>query len=173
MVANKRIPLSSQVVQMDSEGEPVTGISIEQNFQYATYALFGMQILLIMLLGGCATDNMIGNNNFDNAYQFFTGVEIMMFIGFGYLMTFLKRYGMGAVGLTMLVTVVAMQWGIWTEVRVAALVCARACGTVPTWILTNRGIFRFHFHLNSGSSRCGTKASGPTFPSISAPFPPR
>ena len=39
-----------------------------------------------------------------------------MFVGFGYLMTFLKRYGMGAVGFTMLITVVGLQWGILTEV---------------------------------------------------------
>jgi hypothetical protein len=30
--------------------------------------------------------------------------------------TFLKRYGMGAVGFTMLITVVGLQWGILTEV---------------------------------------------------------
>jgi len=42
----------------------------------------------------------------------------MMFFGFGYLMTFLKRYGMGAVGFTMLLTVVGLQWGILTEVLI-------------------------------------------------------
>jgi hypothetical protein len=171
MVSNKRIPLAAQVVQMDSEGEPVTGISIEQNFQYATWVLFGMQILLILLLGGCATDNMIGNNNFDNAYQFFTGVEIMMFIGFGYLMTFLKRYGMGAVGLTMLVTVVAMQWGIWTEVR-TPLLCVRNSARESLQLDTNRAKFSFSLlSVRSGSSRCGTRACGPTSPSISALSP--
>lgn len=126
---NKRIPLSTQGVQSPMHGssgavqnssanvdDVVPGITIEQNFQYATYLLFGMQILMIILLGTCAKDNFIGNNNFNNYYQYFTGVEIMMFFGFGYLMTFLKRYGMGAVGLTMLVTVLAMEWGIFTEV---------------------------------------------------------
>jgi ammonium transporter Rh len=53
---------------------------------------------------------------FNEVYQMFTGIEIMMFFGFGYLMTFLKRYGMGAVGFTMLITVVGLQWGILTEV---------------------------------------------------------
>ena len=97
--------------------EPIVGLTIEQNFTYATYALFAMQILMIFLLGGCAKDSFISDVNFASNYNFFTGVEIMMFIGFGYLMTFLKRYGMGAVGLTMLVTVVALQWGVFTEVR--------------------------------------------------------
>ncbi len=38
-----------------------------------------------------------------------------MFIGFGYLMTFLKEYGMGAVGYTMMITVVGIQWALFTE----------------------------------------------------------
>lgn len=32
------------------------------------------------------------------------------FIGFGYLMTFMKTYGLGAVGFTMLLTAMALQW---------------------------------------------------------------
>ena len=38
-----------------------------------------------------------------------------MFIGFGYLMTFLKEYGIGAIGLTMMITVVGMQWSLFTD----------------------------------------------------------
>lgn len=45
----------------------------------------------------------------------FIGVEIMMFVGFGYLMTFLKWYGLGAVGLTMMITAVGLQWSLFTE----------------------------------------------------------
>jgi ammonium transporter Rh len=39
----------------------------------------------------------------------------MMFIGFGYLMTFMKEYGIGAIGLTFMITVVGMQWALFTE----------------------------------------------------------
>jgi len=45
----------------------------------------------------------------------FIGVEIMMFIGFGYLMTFLKWYGLGAVGFTMLITAVGLQWYLFCD----------------------------------------------------------
>ena len=54
----------------------------------------------------------------------FTGIEIMMFFGFGYLMTFLKRYGMGAVGFTMLITVIGIQWGVLVEVSCDTSVCS-------------------------------------------------
>jgi len=46
-------------------------------------------------------------------YNNYLGVTLMMFIGFGYLMTFLRRYGLGALGLTMFITCLGMQWGIW------------------------------------------------------------
>jgi ammonium transporter Rh len=45
----------------------------------------------------------------------FIGVEIMMFIGFGYLMTFLKWYGLGAVGFTMMITAVGLQYYVFAE----------------------------------------------------------
>jgi hypothetical protein len=44
-------------------------------------------------------------------------IMAMLLLGYGYLMTFLKSYGLGAVGFAMLLTVLAMQlksWhGIW------------------------------------------------------------
>ena len=38
----------------------------------------------------------------------------MIFVGFGFLMTFLKRYGFGSVGLNMLVAALVLQWGTLT-----------------------------------------------------------
>ena len=34
----------------------------------------------------------------------------MIFIGFGYLMTFLKRYGFSSVGFNLLVAALVIQW---------------------------------------------------------------
>lgn len=43
----------------------------------------------------------------------------MMFIGFGFLMTFLKRYGYGAVGLNFIIAAFVLEWSIlvrgWLE----------------------------------------------------------
>jgi ammonium transporter Rh len=39
-------------------------------------------------------------------------IQMMLFLGFGYLMTFLRRFGYGALVLTMGVIVVSVEWGI-------------------------------------------------------------
>ena len=39
----------------------------------------------------------------------------MMYIGFGYLMTFLRRNGFAAVGMTFMVSAVVMEWGILVQ----------------------------------------------------------
>jgi len=44
----------------------------------------------------------------------FQDIHVMMFIGFGFLMTFLKRYGFGSVGLNMLVAALVLQWATLT-----------------------------------------------------------
>ena len=108
----------NNVIAVDEiQKAPAAGLPIAQSFRFATMLLFGFQILMILLLGTCGRDSYHKNGaDFTNYYNSFSGVSIMMFIGFGYLMTFLKRYGMGAVGLTMLITVVALQWGVWIEV---------------------------------------------------------
>ena len=45
-------------------------------------------------------------------YGMFIHVSIMIFIGFGYLMTFLKRFGYSALGINMLLAVVAWLWNV-------------------------------------------------------------
>lgn len=162
MSAKPRLPSSSgpkkhvPLAQDEEEEAPVVGISIDDNFKWATYILFAWQLLMIILLGSVGRDNFIGNNNFGDVYNMFSGVEIMMFFGFGYLMTFLKRYGMGAVGLTMLITVVATQWGMFTEVRGGNSLLA-----IYLQNLTVKYMFLF---LNSGFSLCGMRVPGHSSP---------
>jgi len=84
-----------------------------------TWLLGTIQVTLIILfatVGGAEIlDPSVAPGTGSQGYNMFIGVEIMMFVGFGYLMTFLKWYGLGAVGLTMMVTAVGLQWSLFTE----------------------------------------------------------
>lgn len=48
-------------------------------------------------------------------YIAFRDIMAMLLLGFGYLMTFLKNYGLGAVGLTMMLSVLSMETNILVE----------------------------------------------------------
>ncbi|KAG7460783.1 hypothetical protein MATL_G00202500 [Megalops atlanticus] len=50
-------------------------------------------------------DNMV-------LYPMFQDVHVMIFIGFGFLMTFLKRYGFSSVGINLLLAAFGLQWGL-------------------------------------------------------------
>ncbi|KAJ8391509.1 hypothetical protein AAFF_G00088310 [Aldrovandia affinis] len=45
-------------------------------------------------------------------YPMFQDVHVMIFIGFGFLMTFLKRYSFSSVGINMLLAGFGLQWGL-------------------------------------------------------------
>ncbi|MGH0187309.1 UNVERIFIED_CONTAM: hypothetical protein FKN15_024304 [Acipenser sinensis] len=49
-------------------------------------------------------------NDFYYRYASFQDVHVMIFIGFGFLMTFLKRYGYGSVGFNFLIASFSLQW---------------------------------------------------------------
>jgi ammonium transporter Rh len=45
-------------------------------------------------------------------YDYFRDVNVMIFIGFAYLMTFLRRYGFSAIGYTLLLSAMVCQWSV-------------------------------------------------------------
>lgn len=54
-------------------------------------------------------------------YVVFRDIMAMLLMGFGFLMTFLKSYGLGAVGFTMILTALSMQANIVIEYAMRAL----------------------------------------------------
>jgi len=53
-----------------------------------------------------SSDQLRGN------YAMFQDVHVMIFVGFGFLMTFLKKYGLSAVSLNMLISALCIQWSM-------------------------------------------------------------
>lgn len=55
-----------------------------------------------------------GSSNYDNDFYYrypsFQDVHVMIFIGFGFLMTFLQRYGFSSVGFNFLIAAFSLQW---------------------------------------------------------------
>lgn len=93
------------------------------------FLLFLIEIILIVLMGTLTTygpeanANLLKNHSEDDEnvhdkeprsdplriYPMYQDVHVMIWIGFGFLMTFLKRYGQSAVGLTFLLAAVLVQ----------------------------------------------------------------
>ncbi|KAF6735576.1 Ammonium transporter Rh type C 1 [Oryzias melastigma] len=51
-------------------------------------------------------------NDFYYRYPSFQDVHVMIFVGFGFLMTFLKRYSFGGVGFNFLIAAFGLQWAL-------------------------------------------------------------
>lgn len=97
---------------------------VPKNFKIIAAAF---QLVLIFLYVGFAeysenasakvTPDLLqtGEAQITQSYPEFMDVHVMIFIGFGYLMTFLKKYGFGAVSLNYMVAAVAFEWGIIIE----------------------------------------------------------
>eukprot|EP00933_Yihiella_yeosuensis_P070285 TRINITY_DN7803_c0_g1_i1.p1 TRINITY_DN7803_c0_g1~~TRINITY_DN7803_c0_g1_i1.p1 ORF type:complete len:445 (-),score=67.91 TRINITY_DN7803_c0_g1_i1:395-1729(-) len=82
---------------------------------FGTLALV-MQVACLGLLVRSSYDTSdLKNLDSSSIYNFYVGVALMMFVGFGYLMTFLKAYGLGAVGFTMFITCLGVQWAVLVE----------------------------------------------------------
>lgn len=48
------------------------------------------------------------------ALTVFQDVHVMIFIGFGFLMTFLRRYSYSSIGFNLLLAALVLQWGTLT-----------------------------------------------------------
>ncbi|XP_066562750.1 ammonium transporter Rh type A [Amia ocellicauda] len=82
-----------------------------------------LEIVTIILFGIFVTyesqghhDTSHGGHNETSSgiklYPMFQDVHVMIFIGFGFLMTFLKKYGFSSVGINLLLAAFGLQWGL-------------------------------------------------------------
>jgi ammonium transporter Rh len=82
--------------------------------------LFAIQAVFLAFFLSSTTYSYESDEFFKD-YIKFRDIMAMLLLGFGYLMTFLKAYGLGAVGLTLFLTMIAMQANIALEFAMRAL----------------------------------------------------
>jgi ammonium transporter Rh len=78
-----------------------------------------LQILLCVIYACCADygdaakpQTAPAHSELDHYYPLYQDIHVMIFIGFGFLMTFLKKYGFSSVGYNFVLSAFVIQWGI-------------------------------------------------------------
>lgn len=97
----------------------------EEYRQKFIYCALIFQIVLVILFGtltqygDSALSEASGDkeetsvqSEIDHLYPFYQDVHVMIFIGFGFLMTFLKKYTFSSVGFNFLIAAFAIQWSM-------------------------------------------------------------
>lgn len=94
---------------------------VEGNLRFANFGIV-LQIIFIILFGVCTEYSDDSNAQGDAAdggmnfyYPLYQDVHVMILVGFGFLMTFLARYGFSAVGFNFMITAFVIQWSILTN----------------------------------------------------------
>jgi len=93
---------------------------------YFQYFALGTQALFIVLFGAFGTERPNTDDHVDandahhqkiafhtaNSYASFQDVHVMIYIGFGFLMTFLKKFNWSSVGFNFFLGAICLQWGL-------------------------------------------------------------
>jgi ammonium transporter Rh len=80
-------------------------------------AVAGIWQVIIVVLFGLVTEygSELGDEGvgaFRDKYPFFQDVHVMIFVGFGFLMTYLQDHGYSSVGFNFLISALTIQWAI-------------------------------------------------------------
>jgi len=105
---------------MVGEETPLTGNTVKvSNAAFSMSRSVGITIAVVQVVFAVLLSLFFGYADVGEytveKYIIFRDIMVMLLLGFGYLMTFLHLYGLGAVGLTMLLTVINMQCNILVE----------------------------------------------------------
>ncbi|XP_051008532.1 ammonium transporter Rh type A [Acomys russatus] len=92
-------------------------------FKFSLMAI-GLEVVMIVLFGLFVEYETTQNasqqinattpakeDRFFQLYPLFQDVHVMIFVGFGFLMTFLKKYGFSGVGFNLFLAALGLQWG--------------------------------------------------------------
>ena len=93
--------------------------NLEEEEEKVSFDWFGLSVLIIQVVFivfffvFCRfTAPTEDSNSVIRYWKILGDVTIMIFVGFGFLMTFLKRHRFSAIGYTFFIAVVAVQWQI-------------------------------------------------------------
>jgi len=99
--------------QQIQENQGQAGKLVSYNFGVLTFIF---HVILLALFCFAEYDlSSAADMTSSSIYNYYVGVALMMFVGFGYLMTFLKAYGLGAVGFTMFITCMGVEYALFIE----------------------------------------------------------
>ncbi|XP_069706919.1 ammonium transporter Rh type A [Phaenicophaeus curvirostris] len=85
-----------------------SALDTNMRFKFSILALL-LEVIIIVLFGIFVEYDV--NNSRVEPYPIFQDVHVMIFVGIGFLMTFLKKYGFSSVGMNMLIAALGLQWG--------------------------------------------------------------
>jgi ammonium transporter Rh len=115
---------SAKGVTLDAKGDDVHHNEHVEPTQDKTFAtvLGSFELVMLILYSTCTTygdtstesdaENAGKGSNVGTFYTFYIDIMFMIFIGFGFLMTFMRKYGYSAVGFNWILSAVAFQWSI-------------------------------------------------------------
>lgn len=83
--------------------------------------VMGITQLVILILFLTIVKTNVSKGYEHDEYIIFRDIMVMLLLGFGYLMTFLKKYGLGAVGFTMMLTILAMELNLIVEPMIESI----------------------------------------------------
>jgi len=107
------MPTETSPLVIDSGASDLSSDFALANSKVLTRLLGTTQAALILLfLFGTTYDS---RDYSPSEYVIFRDIMVMLLLGFGFLMTFLAKYGLGAVGFTMMVSAIAVQLNIFVE----------------------------------------------------------
>lgn len=96
-------------MKVSPDGTTSAELSINKETHVFMYLVVAMQIVICCILGAAGVEVHL-TDDYRGKYGYFRDVNIMIFFGFGMLMTFLRRYGYSAVGYCMLVSALCAQF---------------------------------------------------------------
>lgn len=104
---------STPLVSFGTPGDIAPRTALDQS-STALSILAAIQVVLVLFLSLSATYDEVHDYS-PAEYVVFRDIMVMLLLGFGFLMTFLGKYGLGAVGFTLLLTATAVPLNIAVE----------------------------------------------------------
>ncbi|KAK3912537.1 Ammonium transporter Rh type B-A [Frankliniella fusca] len=95
-----------------TRGVAFTGRRAPQDVVHGTSVLYCQAVLLCLFLGLVRYDESDDIDKEDQRLlnKLFQDVHVMIFVGFGFLMMFLRKYGYSSVGFTLMIGALMIQW---------------------------------------------------------------